>query len=95
MIGGSVGGTRWVIDEKWLPANRQIGLTGKSVRPALYIGCALSGASQHTMGMRDSKVIVAINKDKDAPIFKISDLCVVGDVFEIIPSLIEQFQSRR
>ena len=89
LIQGSVGASRWAVDEKWLPPDRQIGLTGKTVSPKLYIGCGISGASQHTMGMKDSKVIVAINRDKNAPIFEIADLSVVGDVLEVIPSLIE------
>ncbi len=92
LIRGSVGASRWAVDEKWLPSDRQIGLTGKTVSPELYIACGISGASQHTMGMKGSKVIVAINKDKNAPIFEIADLNVVGDVLEIIPSLIEQLR---
>ncbi len=92
LIRGSVGASRWAVDEKWLPPDRQIGLTGKTISPELYIGCGISGASQHTMGMKGSKVIVAINKDKNAPIFEIADLSVVGDVLEVIPSLIEQLR---
>jgi electron transfer flavoprotein alpha subunit len=92
LLRGSVGASRWAVDEKWLPPDRQIGLTGKTVSPKLYIGCGISGASQHTMGMKGSKVIVAVNKDKNAPIFEIADLCVVGDVLKVIPSLIEQLR---
>ena len=92
VIGGSVGATRRAVDEEWIPAERQIGLTGKTVRPKLFIACGISGAIQHTMGMKDSRLIVAINTDRSAPIFKIADVSVVGNVLEVIPILITQLR---
>jgi len=87
VIGGSVAATRPAVDEEWLPLEKQVGLTGKTVRPKLYIACGISGAIQHTMGMKDAGAIVAINKDRDAPIFKMADVSVVGDVLEVLPAL--------
>jgi electron transfer flavoprotein alpha subunit len=92
LLRGSVGATRWAVDEKWLTPDRQVGLTGKTVRPKAYIACGISGASQHTMGMKDSKIIIAINKDRKAPIFEIADVGVIGDVLEIIPALVIQLK---
>jgi electron transfer flavoprotein alpha subunit len=95
LLGAALGGTRAVVDAGWLPYSSQVGQTGKTVRPSVYLSAGVSGAMQHLVGMKDSGTIIAVNKDEEAPIFRIADLGIVGDLHKVLPKLVEELKARR
>jgi electron transfer flavoprotein alpha subunit len=95
VLGGAVGASRPTVDEGWIDYHHQVGLSGRTVRPQVYIACGISGSAQHQAGMKTSDVIIALNKDPEAPIFRISTLGAIGDLYEVIPRIIDKIKEKR
>jgi electron transfer flavoprotein alpha subunit len=95
VLGGVVGSSRPLVDDGWIPREHQVGFSGNTVKPKLYVACGISGSPQHLAGMRGSDVIIAINTDPSAPIFKVADYGIVGDLYEVVPKLTSEIKRRR